>query len=253
MRHPLVKMINIHKWFGHVHALKGVDFHVNRKEIVGLVGDNGAGKSTLVKILVGAYKPDKGEIYFEGKKVNFKSPREARNMGIEIVYQDLALIDLLSISRNFFLGREPLKKLGPFNFLDHDTMRKESIKILKNLGLTRIQSPDQRVATLSGGEKQSVAIGRALYFNAKLIILDEPTASLSVKETRKVLDHVLEAKDQGASVIFITHNIYHVYEVADRFVILDHGRKIADVLKDKVDPEDIIEIIRSGGKAIRKF
>jgi len=244
-------MKGIVKRFGHVEALKGVDFHVNRAEIVGLVGDNGAGKSTLVKIIVGVYQPDEGEIYFEGRRIQFKSPREAREAGIEIVYQHLALIDLLSISRNIFLGREPIKSIGPIKILDKKKMTEESWRVLKDIGVRRIRTPEERVAKLSGGERQSVAIGRAMHFKAKLLILDEPTAALSVRETRRVLDHILDVKKQGVSVIFITHNIYHVYEVADRIVVLDHGRKIADLIKAKVTPEDVIEIIRTGGASLK--
>lgn len=248
---PLLEMRGIIKRFGHVEALRGVDFHVNRAEIVGLVGDNGAGKSTLVKIIVGVYQPDEGEMYFEGRRVQFKSPREARDAGIEIVYQHLALIDLLSISRNIFLGREPVKKIGPLTILDKHMMKNEAWRILQDIGVRRIRSPEERVAKLSGGERQSVAIGRAMHFKAKLLILDEPTAALSVRETRRVLDHILEVKEQGVSVIFITHNIYHVYEVADRIVVLDHGRKIADLVKSKVTPEEVIEIIRTGGESLK--
>ncbi len=247
MAETLLEMKGIVKRFGHVEALKGVDFSVNKAEIVGLVGDNGAGKSTLVKTIVGVYQPDEGEIYFEGRRVQFRSPREARAAGIEIVYQHLALIDLLSISRNIFLGREPVKKLGPLRVLDKHFMNREAWRILQEIGVKRIRSPEDRVAKLSGGERQSVAIARAMYFRAKLLILDEPTAALSVRETRRVLDHILDVKKQGVSVIFITHNIYHVYEVADRIVVLDHGRKIADVKKEDVTPEEVIEIIRTGG------
>ncbi len=247
----LLEMRGIVKRFGHVEALKGVDFHVDKAEIVGLVGDNGAGKSTLVKTIVGVYQPDEGEIYFEGRRVQFQSPREARDAGIEIVYQHLALIDLLSISRNIFLGREPVKKLGPLRILDKPFMNREALRILRDIGVKRIRSPEDRVAKLSGGERQSVAIARAMYFKAKLLILDEPTAALSVRETRRVLDHILDVKKQGVSVIFITHNIYHVYEVADRIVVLDHGRKIADLKKEEVSPEDVIEIIRTGGASMK--
>ncbi len=246
MSETLLEMRGIVKRFGHVEALRGVDFSVRRAEIVGLVGDNGAGKSTLVKTIVGVYQPDEGEIYFEGRRVQFRSPREARAAGIEIVYQHLALIDLLSISRNIFLGREPVRRLGPLRVLDKHYMNSEAWRILQEIGVKRIRSPEDRVAKLSGGERQSVAIARAMYFKAKLLILDEPTAALSVRETRRVLDHILDVKKQGVSVVFITHNIYHVYEVADRIVVLDHGRKIADVRKEDVTPEEVIEIIRSG-------
>ncbi|MCC5998746.1 MAG: ATP-binding cassette domain-containing protein, partial [Thermofilum sp.] len=164
--------------------------------------------------------------------------------------QHLALIDLMGIDRNIFLGREPLKKIGPFKLLDKEKMEKEASRILQEIGLKRIRSPQEKVAKLSGGERQSVAIARAMHFKAKLLILDEPTAALSVRETRKVLDHVLDVKKQGVSVILISHNIYHVYEVSDRIVVLDHGRKILDTPKEKVTPEEVIEVIRTGGAVI---
>ncbi|MEM0377336.1 MAG: ATP-binding cassette domain-containing protein [Thermofilum sp.] len=242
----LLEMRGIVKRFGPVEALKGVDFHVGRAEVVGLVGDNGAGKSTLVKIIAGVYQPDAGEIYWEGSPRIFRDPGEARAAGIEIVYQHLALIDLLSIERNIFLGREPVRKIGPLAILQRRRMSEEAMKVLQEIGLKRIRSPSVRVAKLSGGERQSVAIGRAMHFKAKLLLLDEPTAALSVRETRAVLDHILDVKKQGTSVVIISHNIYHVYEVADRIVVLDHGRKIADVPKEKVTPEEIIEVIRRG-------
>lgn len=244
---PLVKMVNISKSFGTVQALKNVDFDVGYQEVMGLVGDNGAGKSTLIKILTGVFPPDTGEIYFEGKKVQIRSPREARDLGIETVYQDLALISLMSISRNFFLGRELVTNIGPFRFLDKRRMDKIVREVLTEIGI-KVRSPDEPVAVLSGGERQSVAIGRALHFGAKLLILDEPTSALSVRETHKVLDFILQAKERGLSIIFITHNIYHVYSVADRFTILEHGRKVATFRKDDVSAEEIIEIIRSGYK-----
>jgi len=244
---PLVKMVNISKSFGTVQALKNVDFDVGYQEVMGLVGDNGAGKSTLIKILTGVFPPDTGEIYFEGRKVDIRSPKEARDLGIETVYQDLALIPLMSISRNFFLGREPVVRVGPFKFLDKRRMDHTVQEVLSEIGI-RVRSPDEPVAILSGGERQSVAIGRAVRFGAKLLILDEPTSALSVRETHKVLDYILEAKERGLSIIFITHNIYHVYSVADRFTILEHGHKVAEFRKDEVSAEEIIEIIRSGYK-----
>ncbi|ABL78608.1 ATP-binding cassette domain-containing protein [Thermofilum pendens] len=249
MAEPLLEMRGIVKRFGRVEALRGVDFHVGRAEVVGLVGDNGAGKSTLVKIIAGVYQPDAGQMFFEGQPVVFRHPSEARARGIEIVYQHLALIDLLSIDRNIFLGREPTKRIGPIAILDKARMEREAWSILQDIGLRRIRSPSERVAKLSGGERQSVAIGRAMHFKAKLLILDEPTAALSVRETRRVLDHVLEVKKQGVSVIIISHNIYHVYEVSDRIVALDHGRKILDVPREKVTPEEVIDVIRTGAPA----
>jgi simple sugar transport system ATP-binding protein len=240
-------MVNISKNFGTVQALKNVDFDVGYQEVMGLVGDNGAGKSTLIKILTGVFPPDTGEIYFEGKKVEIRSPKEARDLGIETVYQDLALIPLMSISRNFFLGREPVVQVGPFRFMDKRKMDATVKKVLSEIGIN-VRSPEEPVAILSGGERQSVAIGRALHFGAKLLILDEPTSALSVRETHKVLDFILEAKERGLSIIFITHNIYHVYSVADRFTILEHGRKVATFKRTEVSAQDIIEIIRSGYK-----
>ncbi|MCD6551246.1 ATP-binding cassette domain-containing protein [Thermotoga sp.] len=236
----LVEMRGIRKSFGGVQALKGVDFWVRRNEIVGLLGDNGAGKSTLIKILVGYYQPDEGEIYFEGKRVAFKSPWDSRRLGIETVYQDLALVNLMPIWRNFFLGREIVK--GPFGTLDVKRMKKITVGALKDVGIF-VRSPDETVAFLSGGERQAIAIARAIHFGAKLLILDEPTAALSVGETQRVLEHILEAKRRGIAVIFITHNIYHVYEVADRFVLLEKGEKIGDLEKTETTPEKIMEII----------
>jgi len=239
---PIVKMENISKNFGGVQALKNVDCVVYKKEVLGLLGDNGAGKSTLIKILVGIYPPDEGKIYFEGKEVRFSSPREARNKGIEVVFQDLALVDLMSIWRNFFLGRELTRKIGPFKLLD----KKRADEICKNslyeLGI-RIRSTDELVFHLSGGERQAISIERALYFGAKLLILDEPTAALSVKEARKVLEYVQSVRERGISVILISHNISHVYTVADRFTILSRGNKIGDFNKQDVTPEDIIDVI----------
>lgn len=242
MNLPLVDMRGIKKSFGKVRALKGVDFSVNRAEVVGLLGDNGAGKSTLIKVLVGYYQPDEGEIYFEGKRVRFSSPREARELGIETVYQDLALVNLMPLWRNFFLGRELVCELGPIRWLDRKRMRKIALEALADIGIS-VRNVDDTVAFLSGGERQAVAIARAIHFGAKLLILDEPTAALSVGETKKVLEHILEAKRRGISVIFITHNIYHVYEVADRLVILERGEKIGEYKKEHVTPQQVMDLI----------
>jgi simple sugar transport system ATP-binding protein len=248
----LVEMKNIYKYFGTVTALRNVDFQVKNKEILGLVGDNGAGKSTLIKILTGVFPPDQGEIFFEGKKIKLAFPKNARDLGIETVYQNLALIDLMSISRNFFLGREPVKHLaGVVSVLDKKKIENVTKTVLKDIGIN-VRSVDEEVSILSGGERQSVAIGRAIHFGAKLLVLDEPTAALSIKESHKVLNYVLEAKKRGLSVIFITHNIYHVYSVADRFTILEHGEKLGDFRKDEVCTDDLIEVIRTGKKIEKK-
>ncbi len=240
----LVLMKGIEKSFGKVQALKGVDFRVGKREIVGLLGDNGAGKSTLIKILVGYHQPDRGEIYFEGKKVQFRSPWDSRKLGIETVYQDLALVNLMPIWRNFFLGRELKRRIMGIEMLEVSKMKRIAVDYLKTVGIN-LRSPNETVAFLSGGERQAVAIGRALYFGAKLLILDEPTAALSVGETHRVLELIREAKQRGLSVIFITHNIYHVYEVADRLVVLEKGVKIGDFRRDEVTPEKIMDIIAS--------
>ena len=248
----LIEMKGIFKHFGTVTALKNVNFHIQNQEIVGLVGDNGAGKSTLIKILTGVFPPDSGEIHFEGKKIKLNSPRIARDLGIETVHQNLALIDLMSIARNFFLGREPVRSLGGvINVLDKNEIEGVTEKVLKEIGI-HVRSVDEEVSILSGGERQSVAIGRAIHFGAKLLVLDEPTAALSIKESQKVLDYVLEARERGLSVIFITHNIYHVYSVADRFTILEHSEKLGDFKKEEVSTDDLIDVIRTGKKIEKK-
>jgi simple sugar transport system ATP-binding protein len=241
----LMKAVNISKSFGKIQALKNVDFQISYGEIVGLVGDNGAGKSTLVKILSGVYQPDEGEIFFEGKKVSLSSPAIARNLGIETVYQDGALIPLMSIWRNFFLGKEILNRKFFVKTLDKKRMKEECASYLGSIGI-RPLSLDKEVAILSGGERQAVSIGRAMYFKAKLIFLDEPTAALSIREAERVLQFISEVRKAGISIVFITHNIYHVYTVADRFVILERGKKIGEFNKEEVTPEYIMDIIRSG-------
>jgi simple sugar transport system ATP-binding protein len=241
---PLVKMVDIHKWFGKVRALHGIDFQVGHGEIVGLVGDNGAGKSTLIKVLSGFHKADKGEVFFEGNRVNFNSPKDAKRLGIETVYQEQALAPHVSIARNVFMGREPTKGFG---FMDRKMMDEESMGAITKLGL-RIKDPEAVVEALSGGQRQGVAIARVLYFKAKLVILDEPTIALSVKESQQVLDFTQQLKAQGISVIFITHNIFHVFQVAERFFILSHGEALTDVKKEDTNIDHLIELIVSGRK-----
>lgn len=239
---PVVRMENIVKRFGTITALDGVDFTVDKHEVVGLLGDNGAGKSTLIKVLTGVYTPTSGQIYFEGKKVDIPSPREARALGIETCYQDLALVNQMSITRNFFLGRELPRRLGPITVLDMKGMNDQAREALKHIGI-KIRSPQEKVGKLSGGERQSIAIGRARHFGAKLLILDEPTSALSVGETHKVLTYTQNAKERGLSVIFITHNVGHVYQVADRFTIIRHGHLVGNYTRDEVDEQDIADLI----------
>jgi simple sugar transport system ATP-binding protein len=230
-------MENIRKSFGEVVALDGVNFTVGYNEVVGLVGDNGAGKSTLIKILAGVYRPDEGKIFIRGEEIRNLSVRKVRESKIEVVYQERALGEQQSIWRNIFMGRE-ITRLG---FLQIEEERAQAEKVMREIGFRALGlTPDSIVKTLSGGEKQGVAIGRALHFDVDLIILDEPTIALSISEVGKVLDYVAEIKKKGKSAIFITHNIYHVYPVADRFVILDRGRTVAEFKKEDVSLEELI-------------
>lgn len=228
---------------GKVVAVNKVDFYVKQNEVVGLLGDNGAGKSTLIKLLNGFHIPDGGQVYFDGKPVHFRSPKDARDTGIETAYQNLALVNLMTISRNFFLGRELEKKVGPFLFLDTQKMDQIAAKSLSNVGLQNIREMHESVNFLSGGERQAIAIGRAHYFGAKLLILDEPTAALSVMETEWVLNLVREAKQNGLAVILISHNAYEAYDVADRFVVMQHGQNFSNINKEDTNPKELIEVI----------
>jgi len=239
---PLLEARNICKYFSGVKALEDVSFHVGYNEIVGLVGDNGAGKSTLIKIISGVYPPDKGEIYWKGQKIDKLTVDKARALGIETVYQERALLPQQTVWRNIFVGREITNKLG---VLDIKKMKQITDDILRRfLGLRGMGiTPDSIVANLSGGEKQGIAIARALYFEADLILLDEPTVGLSLAETQKVLEFVKDIKRHGKSCIFVTHNIDHVFPVADRFVILDRGRKVLDISKESVTRDDLMNIM----------
>jgi len=238
----LVRMVDIHKYFGKVCALRGVDFEVKHNEILGLVGDNGAGKSTLIKILSGFHTAERGEIYFEGKKVHISTPKDAKILGIETVYQEQALAPHVSISRNVFMGREPAKFLG---IMDKKKMHEESMKTIEKLGL-RISDPEAMVEALSGGQRQGVAIARVLYFKAKLVILDEPTIALSVKESQQVMDFIQQLKGEGISVVFITHNLYHAFQIAERFIVLSHGERLTDVNRRETSIDHLSHIIISG-------
>jgi ABC-type sugar transport system ATPase subunit len=224
----VVEMRNIKKSFAAVRALRGVDLVLHHNEVLGLVGDNAAGKSTLMKVLSGAYTPDEGEIFIEGKKAHINNPLIARHQGIEMVYQDLALVNKLNVAANVFLGREVLRtKLGPFSVLDSRHMEEETQRLLDRLKID-LSSVRLDVERLSGGQRQSVAIARATAFNAKVIIMDEPTAALSVAAIGKVLDLVRELKAQGCSIIVISHRLEDIYQVSDRMIVLRHGRKVCD-------------------------
>jgi simple sugar transport system ATP-binding protein len=236
----IVEMVGVRKSFGGVRALDDIDFHVGRNEIVGLLGDNGAGKSTLIKILTGYHQPDAGELYWKGKRIGHLSVADARELGVEVVYQEKALADQQPLWRNIFMGRERANALG---FLDVGGMASETSNLMT--GFLRFTSagvsPQAVVGTMSGGERQGVAIARALHFEAELIILDEPTMALSLSETKKVLDFVGEIRAAGKSAIFIDHNIFHVYPVADRIVVLDRGRVAGEFAKADVSVEELID------------
>ncbi len=235
-------MENIHKSFGEVVALRGVDFEVGQNEIVGLIGDNGAGKSTLIKILSGVYRPTKGNIYINGEKINLRkySVQKAHELGIETVYQEKALGVKQSLWRNIFLGRQITNKLG---FIQVEETKKETDKLMREfMGFTGGGvSPDSTVRTLSGGERQGVAIARGLYFEADLVILDEPTSALSVKEIGKVLDFIKGIKERGKSCVYISHTIANIYPVSDRFVILDRGAVAGRYERDKISEQELTD------------
>jgi simple sugar transport system ATP-binding protein len=239
---PLLEVRNISKYFGSVIALNDVSMTVNESEVMCLLGDNGAGKSTLIKILSGVHKPSQGEYLVEGKPVDFNSPRDALDHGIATVYQDLAMIPLMSIARNFFLGSEPTKGWGPFRRFDINFASQTARSEMAKMGID-IRDPSQPVGTLSGGERQSVAIARAVYFGAKVLILDEPTAALGVKQAGVVLRYIAQARARGLGVIFITHNPHHAYAVGDRFTILKRGRTFGTFTKDELSREEMVRMM----------
>jgi simple sugar transport system ATP-binding protein len=231
---------NVSKTFGEVQALQNVDFILGENEVVGLLGDNGAGKSTLIKIITGYYRPDEGEMYLNGQRVDDLTVPKARNMGIETVYQERALAELQSLWRNIFLGRELKNRAG---FLKIKEMKQETHRLMvQSMGFTSAAiNPDSPIRTFSGGEKQGVAIVRALYFDAEIIILDEPTMGLSLKETRKLLDFVRGIKEAGKAAVFIDHNIFHVYSVADRVVVIDRGKVAGEFVTKEISLDDLMD------------
>ena len=240
MEENRLELKNVSKSFGEVQALKDINFHLGQNEIVGLLGDNGAGKSTLIKIITGYYQPTSGEIYFNGQKVDNLTVPKARELGLETVYQERALAELQTLWRNIFLGRELCNSWG---FLDIQRMRDETHRLMtQSMGFTsHAISPDSRVGKFSGGEKQGVAIVRALFFEAEIIILDEPTMGLSLKETAKLVNFVKGIKQAGKSAIFIDHNIFHVYNVADRVVVIDRGKVAGEFLTKNIGVDELME------------
>lgn len=247
----LMEVRDVSKYFGSVVALEGVSMDVHAGEVMCLLGDNGAGKSTLIKILSGVHQPSEGEFLIEGEDANFDSPREAIDRGIATVYQDLAMIPLVGISRNFFLGNEPTKSLGPIKIFDRKTADRITHEELEKIGI-EIRDPSQPVATLSGGERQSVAIARAVYFGAKVLILDEPTSALGVKEAAIVLRYIAQAREEGLAVVFISHNVHHAYAVGDRFTVLDRGESMGTYEKDETDIDEL-ERLMAGGEELEQL
>ena len=225
---PIIEATGLHKWYSGVHALKNVDFHVTKGEIVGLVGDNGAGKTTLIKVLSGVHRPDQGQVFIEGKPVDITTPKQAMDLGIETIYQTNSMIPAMSIARNLFIGREPLSmSLFGIGIMDQAKMRGDSVKAIADVDL-HLRSPDALVGELSGGQRQGVAIARAMYFKSKVLILDEPTNHLSVKETSKVIGFVKGLRAQGLTGIFISHNMHHVFQSCDRVVAMARGEVVFD-------------------------
>ncbi len=247
----LLALDDASKYFGTVIALEDVSMNLLAGEVHALLGDNGAGKSTLIKILSGVYQPDKGKYLVDGQEVHFSSPRDALARGIATVYQDLAMIPLMGISRNFFLGQEPTKGFGPFRRFDLERANEITREELHKMGI-EIRDPEHAVGSLSGGERQSVAIARAVYFGARVLILDEPTAALGVKEAAVVLRYIAQARARGLGVVFITHNVHHAYPIADRFTILNRGRSYGTFDKQDVTREEVVQMM-AGGEALEEL
>jgi D-xylose transport system ATP-binding protein len=240
---PVLELRGVSKAFGAVQALYEVDFHVAAGQVMALVGDNGAGKSTLIKCIAGIYSTDSGEVRFEGEPVHIHGPKDAARLGIEIVYQDLALADNLDVVQNMFLGRE---ELASMRRLDEVTMERRAQDTLKSLSVTTIRSVRQTVAGLSGGQRQSVAVAKAVMWNSKLVILDEPTAALGVAQTRQVLDLVKRLGDQGLAVVLVSHNLHDIFEVADDITVLRLGQNVAEFATKDVTQTQVVEAITAG-------
>jgi simple sugar transport system ATP-binding protein len=245
----LVDVRDLVKHFGSVIALSGVSMKVRAGEVMCLLGDNGAGKSTLIKTLAGVHQPTSGDFFVEGKAVSFGSPRDALDAGIATVYQDLAMIPLMSITRNFFMGREPTKGFAPFRYVDFQHCHEVTRDEMHRIGID-IRDPHQAVGTLSGGERQCVAIARAVYFGAKVLILDEPTSALGVAQTSMVLKYVNQVRSKGLGVIFITHNVRHAYAVGDTFTVLNRGKTLGTYAKSEIKMDELQNLM-AGGKELQ--
>jgi D-xylose transport system ATP-binding protein len=239
----LLELRGVHKRFGAVHALQGVDFHADNGQVMALVGDNGAGKSTLIKCVAGIYSVDSGDVLWNGESVSIHGPKDAARLGIEVVYQDLALADNLDVVQNMFLGRETLSSLRR---LDEAQMEKQALGVLKDLSVTTIQTVRQQVAGLSGGQRQSVAVAKAVLWNSKLVILDEPTAALGVAQTRQVLDLVRRLAEQGLAVVIVSHNMSDIFEVADYITVLRLGQNVGVFKRRDTTQREVVEAITAG-------
>jgi simple sugar transport system ATP-binding protein len=240
-------MVDIQKHFGSVIALSGVSVDVFPGECHCLLGDNGAGKSTFIKTMSGVHKPTSGEIFFEGRPMTFANPRDAIEAGIATVHQHLAMIPLMSVSRNFFMGNEPVRKLGPLKLFDHEKANEITMSAMKKMGIN-LRGPDQAVGTLSGGERQTVAISRAVHFGAKVLILDEPTSALGVRQTANVLATIDRVRKQGIAVVFITHNVRHAMAVGDRFTVLNRGSTLGTAQRGEITPDELQDLMAGGEK-----
>ena len=245
----LFAMNDVQMHFGTVIALGGVSFGVSEGECHCLLGDNGAGKSTLIKTMSGVYRPTQGQLYMRGQSVNFTDPRDAIDAGIATVYQDLAMIPLMSVSRNFFMGNEPIKKRFGLSLFDHGFANRVTMDEMKKMGIS-LRGPDQAVGTLSGGERQTVAIARAVYFGAKVLILDEPTSALGVRQTANVLATIDRVRKAGIGVVFITHNVRHAMAVGDRFTVLNRGKTLGTAVRGEVTPEDLQDLMAGGQELV---
>ena len=248
---PLVKIENLKKNFGNFTALNGVSLEVFPGEVHALLGDNGAGKSTLIKILSGVYQPTSGKIFVEGSEVKFSSPRDASNVGIGTVYQDLALVSLMSVTRNFFMGREPLKGPPFLKTFDIEKANKIAAERMGQIGID-VRDPSQAVGTMSGGERQCLAISRAIYFGAKVLVLDEPTSALGVHQASVVLKYIVKAASQGLAVILITHNVHHAYPVGNSFTVLNRGKSLGTYEKKDISREKLLSMM-AGGEELNKL
>ncbi|PSL18426.1 ATP-binding cassette domain-containing protein [Shimia abyssi] len=246
---PIIQMKNIEKHFGSVIALAGVSVEVYPGECHCLLGDNGAGKSTFIKTMSGVHKPTHGEIHFEGQEMHFADPRDAISAGIATVHQHLAMIPLMSVSRNFFMGNEPTKKVAGMSFFDHEKANRVTMEEMRKMGIN-LRGPDQAVGTLSGGERQTVAIARAVHFGAKVLILDEPTSALGVRQTANVLATIDKVRKQGIAVVFITHNVRHAMAVGDRFTVLNRGKTLGTAQRGQITPEELQDLMAGGQELV---